>query len=70
MNQFAKKRNDAGYSQMAVSKILRVDRSAVSKWETGVAKPLPGKLVKLAKLYGCTIEDLLTDAEADDQEAV
>ena len=43
--------------------------SAVSKWERGLAKPRADKLPQLAKLYGCTIEELLADDvdEVEDQ---
>jgi transcriptional regulator with XRE-family HTH domain len=48
-------------TQRAVAKILGVKESAVSKWERGTAKPRADKLPRLAKLYGCTIEELLSD---------
>lgn len=46
-------------TQREVAKILGVKESAVSKWERGVSKPRADKLPVLAKLYGCTIEELL-----------
>lgn len=46
-------------TQREVAKILGVKASAVSKWERGVSKPRADKLPILAKLYGCTIEELL-----------
>ena len=47
--------------QREVAKILGVKESAVSKWERGLARPRADKLPILAKLYGCTIEELLAD---------
>ena len=46
-------------TQREVAKILGVKESAVSKWERGVSKPRADKLPVIAKLYGCTIEELL-----------
>lgn len=48
-------------TQREVAKLLGVKESAVSKWEQGLAKPRAAKLPILAKLYGCTIEELLTN---------
>ena len=48
-------------TQREVAKILGVKESAVSKWERGLARPRADKLPILAKLYGCTIEELLAD---------
>lgn len=54
-------------TQNEVAKILGVVPSAVSKWERGLAKPRADKLVEIAKLYGCTVDELLVD-EADDND--
>ena len=48
-------------TQREVAKILGVKESAVSTWERGLARPRADKLPILAKLYGCTIEELLAD---------
>jgi transcriptional regulator with XRE-family HTH domain len=52
-------------TQREVAKLLGVKESSVSKWERGVAKPRADKLPALAKLYGCTIEELLADDGGD-----
>ena len=46
-------------TQREVAKRLGVKESAVSTWERGISKPRADKLPALAKLYGCTIEELL-----------
>lgn len=51
-------------TQREVAKILGVQESAVSKWELGLAKPRADKLPILAKLYGCSIEELLETESA------
>lgn len=38
---------------------LNVSRQAVSKWETGAALPDVAQLMKLAELYGVTVDDIL-----------
>ena len=48
-------------TQREVAQALGVKESAVSKWERGLAKPRADKLPMIAKLYGCTIEELLAD---------
>ena len=50
-------------SQSEAAKALGVRPSAVSKWERGMSKPRIEKLPAIAKLYGCTVEDLLKDLE-------
>lgn len=55
-------RKKAKLLQKDVADELGVHRSSVAKWETGVAIPRVGTLMKLARLYGCTIEDLIGDA--------
>lgn len=52
-------------TQREVAKLLGVKESSVSKWERGVAKPRADKLSTLAKLYGCSIEELLEDDGSD-----
>lgn len=58
MSQLALLRTRANLTQEAVAEALRVDRSAVAKWETGKAYPKVAKLPQLAALYGCSIDDL------------
>ena len=48
-------------TQREVAKILGVKGSTVSKWERGLSKPRADKLPVIAKLYGCSIEELLAD---------
>lgn len=51
-------------TQQEVAKVLGVQASTVSKWERGLANPRADKLPMIAKLYGCTIEELLADGES------
>jgi transcriptional regulator with XRE-family HTH domain len=36
----------------------------VCQWENGDALPKADKLVAIAKLYGCTVEELLKEEES------
>lgn len=42
-----------------VVEFMNVSDAAVYQWETGETTPRPDKLVKLARFYGCTVDDLL-----------
>ena len=57
-------RERAGLRQADVAKKLDVDQTAVSNWELGKTKPLRKYHKKLAKLFGCTVEELLENEEA------
>ena len=50
-------------TQQEVAKRLGVKPGAVSKWETGRTMPRVDKLPAIAKLYGCTVEELLADRQ-------
>ena len=49
----------AGLTQESLSKILGISRSAVAMWETGKSKPRADMLLKLAEIFGCTVDELL-----------
>ena len=46
-------------TQEFVADAMGVSRQAVSKWENGTADPSTSNLLKLAKLYGITPEELI-----------
>ncbi len=52
-------RKSHGYTQEDLAKKLDISRQAVSKWETGTAIPDLEVLLKISKLYGITINDIL-----------
>ena len=57
----AKARRRAGLLQRQVAQALNVSLGTVAMWDTGRNKPLADMLPKIAKLYGCTVDDLLED---------
>ena len=48
-------------TQQSLARILGINQSAVSNWETEKAMPRAALLPKLAKVLGCSIDDLLRD---------
>lgn len=54
-------RENVHLRQEDVARRLNVDQSAVSKWEAGKATPCRKYHNKLAKLYGVSVDDLLSD---------
>ncbi len=52
-------RKKHNYTQDELAKRLDVSRQAVSKWETGSSIPDLEVLLKISKLYGITINDIL-----------
>lgn len=58
-------RRERGMTQDALAEALSVTRQAVSKWEADAALPETGKLVPLARLFGCTVDYLLGSSEAE-----
>ena len=51
----------AGLRQVDVAKRMDVDQGAVSKWESGETRPSRKYHKKLARLYGCTVEELFEE---------
>lgn len=58
---FSKARTNAGLSQLKAAAELGVTDAAVSMWETGKTAPRAALLKKIAKLYGCTVDELLKE---------
>ena len=52
-------------TQEFVAESLGVSRQAVSKWENGTADPSTSNLLKLAKLYGISPEDLIRAVQTE-----
>ena len=61
MNCFLYHRLVSGLTQNAVAKILNITQGAVSQWENGSSLPRTGLLSELAKLYKCSIDDLISE---------
>jgi transcriptional regulator with XRE-family HTH domain len=68
----AKRRTDRGLTQEYVAECLGVGYEAVSRMERGTIMPTVAKLVQLAEVFDCPIEELLkeTSSRATDQATV
>jgi transcriptional regulator with XRE-family HTH domain len=53
----------AGMTQEQLARKMNVDQAAVSRWESGDTKPLKKSRKKLAKVLGCTVDELLVDTD-------
>ncbi len=58
-NYICELRSKAGLTQEALARHLKVTNKAVSKWETGKAKPTTNTLRRMAELFGISVEKLL-----------
>jgi transcriptional regulator with XRE-family HTH domain len=61
-------RKEKGLSQDELGKLVGVSNKAVSKWETNEANPDITLLPLLAKTFGVTADELLTDIKAERNE--
>ena len=58
MNVIEEKRIKLGLTQKQLAEMLGVERTTVSKWETGKSIPRKEKLLALEKILECSIEDI------------
>ena len=61
--KLAELRSRSGLSQQDVAEALEVSRQAVSRWETGAAVPGRDSLLALSRLFGVSVEELVSPAE-------
>lgn len=59
MNRIRELRQQKKLSQEELARRLGVDRSSVARWEIGSNLPRAEKLMMLAKLLGCSVDELL-----------
>ena len=57
-------RKQAGLTAKDVAMAMGVTIQNVFNWESGAYLPPTKRLPELASLYGCTVDDLLRDADA------
>lgn len=62
--KLAELRAENNMSQFEVAEALNVSRQAISRWETGRAKPSTEKLIALSRLYGVPLDELVGDEPA------
>lgn len=57
--RLAKARRDADYTQKQVSEILKISRSTLANYESGLREPDLDTLAKLADFYSVSVDWLL-----------
>ncbi len=62
------KRIAKGLTQDELATALNIRRTTVSMWETGNSMPRGEVLIKLAKILGCTIDELFGEENFDKAE--
>ncbi len=68
MSQIRFFREEAQLTQEQLADSLKVDRSTVAKWETGQSVPRVPVLKSMAKLFGTSIDRLLSENESVNEE--
>lgn len=58
-------REKTGMTQQQLSEKLNVSRTTITNWELGTCSPNPTYLVKLARVFGCTTDELLAPIKVD-----
>ena len=59
-------RNDCGFSQDQIAQKLRINRSTYSYYEIGKTQPSLENLAVLSKIYGITVDELISSELPDD----
>ena len=60
-------RKENNYTQEQLADILGVSRQSISKWESDIAYPETDKLIKLGKLFSCSMDYLLNEDVTETQ---
>jgi DNA-binding XRE family transcriptional regulator len=69
MNAIAFYRKKMGQTQQGLAAALQVDRTTVSKWESGRAMPKAKMMPTIAKAVGTTVEALYKDQVPEEEAA-
>ena len=62
-------RKENNYTQEQLADILGVSRQSISKWESDLAYPETEKIIKMAKMFSCSVDYLLNDDVNERREA-
>lgn len=63
MNNIKKARIAANLKQSDLAKMLNVGQTTISNWETGYSQPDLESIRTMAKLFNCSIDELLGQKE-------
>ena len=56
----------AGLTQSELGKRIGIGQSAIAQWEGGVTSPRVDKLLLMATIFGCTVDDLVRKEDRND----
>lgn len=59
-------RKEKGLSQEELAEKLEISRQSISKWERGESSPDTNNLIKLAKIYDVSLDELINNKEDND----
>lgn len=59
MNKLKELREANNLTQQQLADMLGLDRTTVGKWEIGASLPRGATLIKLARIFKCTTDELL-----------
>ena len=57
--RYVELRDKFGYSDADVSKLTKIPPSTFTDWKNNRSKPKIEKLIKLANLFECTVDELI-----------
>lgn len=63
-------RKENHYTQEQLAELLQVSRQSISKWESDIAYPETDRLIKIGKLFSCSMDYLLNDNITDRDDTV
>ena len=67
-NRLLQYRKENNLSQEELAEKIGVSRQAVSKWERAEASPDTDNLIRLAEIYGVSLDEMLTGKKTDNTE--
>lgn len=67
-NYLKNKRMEKGLTQSQLAKIIGVGRVSITRYETGKDIPPMRKAIKIAKVLGCTLDELFGMEDEDAKE--
>ncbi len=56
-----KLREEKGFTQKEIANLLGVTHTAISNYEKGIREPNIKNLIKLADIFGCSLDELLRE---------